>query len=257
MAGPQMTTTKNVTLQKGLLILETLAAQAREFTVSELADQIGLGRSQTCELLATLVAADYVVRNPRNRRYRIGLRPLELSSDILARMELRRAGLTYLYDLMRQTGGQTHLGVQHRGAVLIVESCYPEGRYDPTHPGFGGMLSLTASAMGKVLRAHLPEAARRQAVSAGTLALLAAELAEIRHLGLAMQVGYDGLTPVSQGWGTVVRGPTGGITAVLGVRVTWKKWELCDQERFLHQVLGAARGLSLALGWVPGAGESG
>jgi IclR family transcriptional regulator, KDG regulon repressor len=252
MRGPSTALSKNVTLQKGLLVLETLAAQAREFTVSELAEHIGLGRSQTCELLATLVASDYVVRNPQNRRYRIGLRPLELSSDILARMELRRAGLSYIYDLMRQTGGQTLLGVQHRGAVLLLDTLYPEGRYDAGHPGFGGRLGLTSTALGKTLLAHLPEAERQRLCSPATLALLAEELAEIRRVGLGCQTAYDGLAPVSQGWGAVVRGPEGDTAAVLGVRVSWKKWELCDQERFLSQVLGAARGLSLALGWVPG-----
>lgn len=240
---------RNVTLQKGLLILETLAAEAREFTVTELAELTGLSPSQTCVLLATLVAADYVVRNPQNRRYRIGLRALELSSDILARMEVRRAGLTHLYDLMRQTGGQTLLGVPHRRGVLIVETVYPEGRYDSEHPGFGSLLRLTGSAMGKALLAHLPEAEQREACSEETLAEMAEELAGIRRYGLASQIVHDGREPVSQGWGTVVRGPRGKIVAALGVRVPWWRWEACDQERFLLQVLLAARGLSLALGW--------
>ena len=250
MAAATTGTTKNVTLQKGLLILETLAGEAREFAVSELAAQIGLGRSQTCEMLATLVATGYVLRNPRSRRYRIGLRTLELSSDILSRLEVRRAGMTYLYDLMRQTGAHTVLGVPHRGGVLVLESCYPEGIFSTGHPGFGAIMSLTTSATGRAFLAQLPEEERPQYCTPEELAELAPVLAEARRTGLAQHVGYDGETPVSIGYGALVRGARGEIAALLGSRMDWEKWEQCDQDLFRHRVLTVAQGLARALGYL-------
>lgn len=251
MGVPAKDAAKNVTLQKGLLILEALAEEAREFTVTGLAAQIGLGRSQTCEMLATLVASGYVIRNPRNRRYRIGLRALELSSDILARMEVRRAGLTYLYGLSLQTDAQALLGVLHRGAVLILDICYPGGRYAPTHPGFGARLSLANTAMGRVLLAHLPEVEQRGYCTEEELAALAPVFAETRRTGLGSRLAYEGETPVSIGYGAIVRDARGEIAALLGARIDWGKWERCDQDLFRDRVLAAAQGLSRALGYLP------
>ncbi|HPJ99613.1 MAG TPA: helix-turn-helix domain-containing protein, partial [Candidatus Hydrogenedentes bacterium] len=90
---------RNKTLQKGLLILEALAEEARDFSLAEVAAMSALGKSQACRLLQTLAAMGYVVRDPRTRRYRIGLRTLELSASVLSRMELHRMGITYLHQL--------------------------------------------------------------------------------------------------------------------------------------------------------------
>ncbi|NLO75059.1 MAG: helix-turn-helix domain-containing protein [candidate division WS1 bacterium] len=244
-------TTRHVTLRKGLLILETLAAEAREFSVTELAERIGLGRSQTCEMLATLVETGYVLRNPHTRRYRIGLRTVELSSDILSRLEVRRVGMTYLFELMQQTGAHTVLGVPHRGGVLILEACYPEGLYNPTHPHFGALLSMGNSALGRALLAHLPEEERQRLCSAEELAELTPLLAEAQRTGLAPHIGYEEGKPVSMAYGAAIRDAEGEIVALLGCRIDWQAWEQGDQDLFRHRVLTTVQGLSRALGYVP------
>ena len=78
---------RNVTLKKGLAILETVAAQARDFSLSEVAQLTGLDKSDACRLLRTLVSTGYVTQDPRNRQYRVGLRTLDLSASLLSRTE--------------------------------------------------------------------------------------------------------------------------------------------------------------------------
>ena len=167
-------------------------------------------------MLATLVETGYVLRNPHTRRYRIGLRTVELSSDILSRLEVRRVGMTYLFELMQQTGAHTVLGVPHRGGVLILEACYPEGLYNPTHPHFGALLSMGNSALGRALLAHLPEEERQRLCSAEELAELTPYSPRRKHRAGA-HIGYEEGKPVSMAYGAAIRDAEGEIVGVAGL----------------------------------------
>jgi len=235
---------RNKTLQKGLLILEALAAEARDFSLAQVAAMAALDKSQTCRLLQTLAAMGYVVRDPRSRRYRIGLRTLELSASILSRMELHRAGITYLHQLSDRVEATSYLGVPHLGQVLIVATVYPSGVYRDGVPGFGSVMPLDHSAMGKVLLAHMPP---KEAGETGQQ--LARQLARVRAENVAVIIKGSILAESVVGVAAPVRNHEGRVVAALGASLRLHTWKDTDQASFQAAVLAAANGLSFALGY--------
>ena len=234
---------RNKTLQKGLLLLEALAAEARDFSLAEVAAMVALDKSQTCRLLQTLAAMGYVVRDPRTRRYRIGLRTLELSASILSRMEIHRVGITYLRQLSDRVEATCYLGVPHLGQVLIVATVYPAGVYRDDLPGFGSVMALDHSAMGKVLLAHM---STKEAGAAGQQ--LKRQLARVRAQQIAVIIKSSVLTESVVGVAAPVRNHEGRVIAALGASLPLFTWKHTDHTAFQLAVLATANGLSFALG---------
>lgn len=240
------------TLLKGIVILEALAGEAREFSLAELAALTGLGKSQACRLLKTLVEQGYVVQNAGTRSYRIGLRTLELSASILERMEVRRAGLAYLHDLSDRTRSPSYLGVGHLGKVLIVETAYPAGVYSASSPGFGSTLPLHDSAMGRAMLAEMSVEERLRHVPGSADEGLAAAIEEARRTGVAVIVRERGDGSAVVGVAAVVRNCRGQAIAALGASTDKEDWDRRDQEAYKRAVAKAAAGLSFALGYAAG-----
>ncbi|MBN2307640.1 MAG: IclR family transcriptional regulator [Candidatus Hydrogenedentes bacterium] len=241
---------RNATLQKGLLLLETMAAEAREFTLAELAQLTGLDKGHACRLLKTFVANGYVNRHPRTRRYWIGLRTLELSHSILSRMELRRVGMAYIRDLSDRLGAATYLGVLHLGRVLTVATVYPAGCYTDGAPGFGSVMELTQSAMGKVLLAHMPPEQRAELLpeQGARSQEWAEELDEIARSGVGVILKPSGPAPTVIGVAAPIRTSEGRVVAAIGASDQKASWDGRDQEQFRTAVRNAGQGLSFALG---------
>jgi DNA-binding IclR family transcriptional regulator len=242
--------TRNTTLQKGLAILETMAMDARELSLAEVASLTGLEKSRACRLLQTLAGTGYVVQDPKSRRYRIGLRTLELSSGILSNMPLYRAGVAYLHDVSDRLNAPSYLGVLHLGKVLTIATVYPAGVYVEGAPGFGTVMKLEESAMGKVLLAHADRV--REAGGADRSHELAQELGRVAEAGFATIMKGMGSDSAVAGVAAPVRSGQGSVIAALGASVSGEGWAACDQERFIGAVRRGADGLSFALGWVAG-----
>jgi DNA-binding IclR family transcriptional regulator len=223
---------RNVTLQKGLAILETMAAEARDFSLAEVAELTGLDKGHACRLLQTLVSMGYVMQDPGSRRYRVGLRTLELSASILSRMELYRAGITYLRDLSDRVNAATYLGVLHQGMVLTIATNYPAGVYASGVPGFGSVMELDNSAMGRVLLADMAQEERDAISSAG--------VATIRK--------PHGAIPTTIGVAAPVRNHEGRVIAALGGSTSPEARREYGKDAFDRAVREAASGLSFALG---------
>ncbi len=234
---------RNKTLQKGLVILEALAAEARAFSLAEVAAMVGLDKSQTCRLLQTLAAMGYVIQDSRTRKYRIGLRTLELSSSILSRMELHRTGMAYLRNLSDGVNATSYLGVLHLGQVLTFATVYPAGVYRDDMPGFGSVMALDNSAMGRVLLANMSCEERGD-----TGKQLEEQLGRIRAEGIAVIIKGANLTEGVVGVAAPVRTFEGRVVAALGASLGLSAWQECNQGEFRAAVKAGAQGLSFALG---------
>lgn len=241
---------RNSNLLKGLVVLETMAAEAREFSLAEVAELTGLDKSHACRLLQSLAELGYVLRNGRNRKYRIGLRTLELSSSILARMDVHRLGLAYLREVSDRLRASSYLGVLHRGKVLTLATAYPAGVYSDGVPGFGSVMDLDDSAMGKVLLAFSGEEERKALTEVSEA--FARELDEVAGSGIGFVVKRRGSEMEVVGVAAPVRDWQGRVIAALGASVAKAMWDGVDQEGFRNAVKNAAGGLSFALGYAAG-----
>jgi DNA-binding IclR family transcriptional regulator len=181
---------------RAVAILDALAAaDATGLSVSQLARALGIARSSTANLCATLVANGLIAQT--GGHYRLGHRLLEFGSSYLAKVDQVQT----FYDLC---AGSPHLSRQTaRLALLDGTSVVYLARYDGTQPlrltaSIGDRFPASVTATGKAMLATLPVEevrARYRGVQAlptftdrslATVAELERELDRVRDRGYAM-----------------------------------------------------------------------
>ncbi len=144
----------NNTLQNGFMILEYLAANAEECSVREVAIHFNIPDSHVCRLLKTLSETGYVEQNPKNRKYRISLKILNLSNMRLKKIKLRNIARPYLQKLVRELGRPVFLTSSFHGRSLIIATEYPERFNGDAGIVLGLIHSINRSACGKICAAY-------------------------------------------------------------------------------------------------------
>ena len=76
-------------IERGLAILSSFKPNRPLIGVSELAREVGLGRSTTHRYVATLCALGYLEQDPPSRKYRLGPKVIDLGFSAINSMELR------------------------------------------------------------------------------------------------------------------------------------------------------------------------
>jgi DNA-binding IclR family transcriptional regulator len=150
------------TVDRALVILASLAEGPA--SLEQAANRIGVHKSTALRLLRTLEQHGFVHRQS-DYRYRLGGRLFSLAQLALESIDVRVVAAPHLADLNERCGHTVHLAVYEDGEVTYVdklESRYPVRMYSR----IGKRAPLTASAVGKVLLADLPEARRREVVEA-------------------------------------------------------------------------------------------
>ena len=177
-----------------LAILGQLARSAEPVTAAGLARTLGLPRSTTYHLLATLVDAGFVVHLPEERRYGLGLAAYELGTGYLRQAPLRRLAAGPLAALVDRAGESAHLAVLHgRDVVYVIEDRAP-GR-PPLVTDVGVRLPAQLTASGRAILAALPAGQVRAVFTPGaergprSVAGLRALLAGVRERGWAEEDG--------------------------------------------------------------------
>lgn len=129
---------------------------ARRLGISELASALDLPPSTVHGIVKSLQAHDLVAQEITGNRYVLGPALLKLSSVYLDTLDVRARAMRWMHELSRTTGFATRLGVSLLGEVLII---HHDRRPDGTEqmPETGLNLPAHASALGKVLLAHIPE----------------------------------------------------------------------------------------------------
>jgi len=143
------------TLIKGLGVLEALVRRDAESSVTELANELGLVRSNVHRTLQTLVHAGYVEQLPDSARYRPRLRLWELGMLVERRHDIRVWARPFLERLTAKTGETTVLGVLEGREIIYldkVESPHPVGAF--VHVGMHAPFHCTAP--GKAMLAFSP-----------------------------------------------------------------------------------------------------
>jgi len=114
------------TLDRGLSVLELLAAQPAGMTVNELAGSLGVGRTVVYRLLATL--EDHrLVRRDHDGRARLGVGALGLARAV--QPLLRSAAVPALRELADAVGATAHLTVAdglEALAIAVVEPSWTD-----------------------------------------------------------------------------------------------------------------------------------
>lgn len=142
------------TLAKGLAVLEWMVRQQRECRVVDVADALGLARSNAHRTLQTLVECGWVVQNEATSAYRASLRIFELGAMVDAAVDLKSLVRPHLDVLARASGETIHLTVLDGADIVYLDkfdSPLPVAAYSQ----IGGRAPAHCVASGKALLAAL------------------------------------------------------------------------------------------------------
>jgi IclR family transcriptional regulator, pca regulon regulatory protein len=231
-------------IERGLAILSSFKPARPLIGVSDLAREVGLGRSTTHRYVATLTSLGYLEQDAATRKYRLGPRVIDLGFSAINSMELRAISAPYLQRLSNETGYTANMAILDGPDIIYIE----RSRSSKKAPNnieldlhVGSRLPAYCTSMGKVLLAYLPDDARDTLLRGLELKphgrttvtdrdKLVAELEQVRASGIAIndeEIAF-GIRAIA----APVRGGAGAVVAAIGFGIhhSWARMEDLVQE---------------------------
>jgi IclR family transcriptional regulator, acetate operon repressor len=150
------------TLARGLDILGLFARGSPELSQTEMSAALGLPLPTVHRLTALLAERGYLERDPRTRRYRLGLEIARLLPPLLSGLRLPELARVHVAQLAEETGETVNLAVLQDGEIVYLLSESGD-RLLSTRTPIGTRLPAHCTALGKCLLAQLPPDAAREA----------------------------------------------------------------------------------------------
>ncbi|HLT82603.1 MAG TPA: IclR family transcriptional regulator [Phototrophicaceae bacterium] len=226
-------------------------------SLAEAANLLDVHKSTALRLLQTLEAARFVRRTGAGT-YVFGAGLIELSELTLGSMDLRQLAGRLLRDLQRRTGHTVHLAQLTGDEIIYIDKVDSAAHPTVQLPSrVGHAVSMHASAVGKVILAHLPRPDRERLLSYVTLERHTAttitdrdsfevELATVRHRGWAADNGERDSYVVCVG--VPVRDSRGQVVAAISISSVEVVASLAQLEENLPLLFATARAVSAELG---------
>lgn len=143
-------------MERAFSILEAIAAEGGEGSLSDIARRVGLNVSTCHHLLSTLVQRGYATKIPHCRRYGLGARLLRLG-HACTHADLPKLAEPLIERISRETGEAVYLSVLQGDNFLnlLRRDGIEPIRKDASKPGYSNGIHATAT--GKSILAWLPE----------------------------------------------------------------------------------------------------
>ena len=247
-------------VDRALLLLETIAELGGEATLTTLAGRTGLNVSTCHHLLATLVQRGFVTQGQSRRSYALGARILYLSHACL-QVDLPRRAEPFIERINRATGETVHLAV--RQGDHFVTQLNREARHAVrvNSATLGNSDAAHATAAGKAMLAWLPEDEIRRILAARGMArftpntitefpALIEELRLVRRNGFAID--REEFQPGVICVGAAIRDHAGAVVGAISASTPGMRASDEHLARMREEVVSATRALSAELG-EPGA----
>lgn len=237
-------------LQKGLAVLEILAAHATGLTLTEMATRADLTRAGARRFLLTLVASGYAIQD--GRKFVLSPRLLAVS-----RTYLQGASLwSFAEPFMRKLAGE--LSESCSAAVLSGEDVVYVARVPGRHIlsvalHVGTRLPAWCTSMGRVLLSDLPQPQLRERLAGATITANTPKSITDRDrlAGLIAKAAQDGFAVVDEelemGLRSIavpIRDRAGEIVAAINISTQSSRFTPAEMKReILPPLLAAARSI--------------
>ena len=184
-------------LDKGMEIIEVVAAEPRGLSVAEIARQLGFNVSTTHHLVATLRRRGFLDQDPETRLYRLGYRLVSVVNEFVSEADIYAVGAGPTRELRDVSGATAYLTVLQDHEIFVVFEATGGHPVQTRRPRLPGQMCLHGIASGKTLLAYLPDERRRALLAEMPLTRftpntittpheLETELAAIRAQGYAL-----------------------------------------------------------------------
>jgi DNA-binding IclR family transcriptional regulator len=242
-------------VERALKILDLFDASHQELKITEISRRLSLHKSTVHSLLKTLQAHQYIEQN-KNGAYRLGLKLLERSSQLVESLDISKLAKDYLASLSQQTGQTVHLVVRDRQEGVYIDKV--EGNQAVIrYSRIGGRVPLHSSAAGKALVAFLPqeqisEVLQGYVYKVHTQHTLSSESAFRKEL---MQVRENGFAEDNQEnepgvycMAVPIRNYSGGVVAAMSLSMLSTRVSKEDWKGYIDLLLQTGEALSSKLG---------
>ncbi|MTD16476.1 helix-turn-helix domain-containing protein [Nakamurella sp. YIM 132087] len=244
-------------VERAAAMLQLLAAEDEPLGLVQIADALGLAKGTAHGLLRTLAEVGFVDQEPGSNRYRVAPDLFRLGAPKLDLNEIRARALNWTDALAARTGESAWLAAFRDRHAVIAHHVFRAGGGSQVL-ATGTEIPLHATALGKVLLAFDPGAARSQVGvtpdaftrttvidRTGVLRMLAG----VRDQGWAAEV--DEYRPGTAGIASPVRERGGYVVASVGI--TGAVDRICDERSrprgaLVTEVQRAARSISREFG---------
>jgi IclR family pca regulon transcriptional regulator len=168
-------------LGRGLHLLAVLADAHQPVGLSELTARAGFDKATTHRLARTLLSCGYLSQDADSRRYRLGMRVLNLGFSYLRGLDVREQALPFMHVLVREISESASLSILDGPEVVYIERLRAGNVCVGIEVHVGSRMPAHCSSMGKAILAWLPAVQVRQILS--TRPLVASTPYTITDLG--------------------------------------------------------------------------
>lgn len=140
-------------VERAIEILEALDASVRGLSISQLSLKLNIPRSTTHILISTLERSGYVVKQPGQKKYQLGMKVYHLGREMVRNQNLPQIALEPMQWLAAEARLTCHLAVMENGQAVYVQKVDGPGfiRFDTR---VGKRTNLHCTSVGKVLLAY-------------------------------------------------------------------------------------------------------
>ena len=142
-------------LEKSLMIIETLAEMDEPAGVSELCKRLDIPKTSVFFILNTLEQRQYILKT-EDGKYKLGSRFISIGLSLLNKIDIRSIARPFMQELLKETEYTVHLAVLDRFEAMYVEKVENQA-FVKFSTYIGQRQPLHASGVGKALAAYLPE----------------------------------------------------------------------------------------------------
>lgn len=217
---------------------------------------MGLSKSAVQRILATLASEGFVKKNAETRKYELGVSVLELSSIVLAHIDLHNEALPIIKRVSTKCNETCHLAIlEHLEIVYLCKAESEQSIKLPTHLGRHIYPHCTSS--GKLLLAHNDPLIIERIISNGLMKFTAntvidpeqfrIELARIKERGYSVSNEEFRLGVISVS--APIRDHSGKVIAAINLVGPTNRFSKSRIQYFANELLHSGKIISERLGY--------
>ncbi|MFN8456379.1 MAG: IclR family transcriptional regulator [Anaerolineae bacterium] len=143
-------------VDRAIQILKAFEANQDEYSFTELCTLFNLNKSTAHGILNTLCQYQFLLRDEKTRKYRLGPALIRLGHLAHEQLDIRRIARPYMEALMQQTNKSVLLGMFYNTRITIIDKVDPIGTLHVSAV-IGQQIPFSAGSFGKVFLAWKPE----------------------------------------------------------------------------------------------------
>ena len=153
MSTPERKSSHVLSVARALRVLEMLAEENREISLTEIAGKMDWPKSTMHGILTTLRDYRLVDQSEANGKYRLGVRLFEYGQKVAHNWDIRSTALPFMQELSHTFGETVQLATEDSGEVLYIEKL-DSTRIIRIVSEVGARLPMHCTGLGKVLLAY-------------------------------------------------------------------------------------------------------